>query len=52
MAIEKCKICGKEFHPGDPGHFVKVKGQRGILWYCEKCAKGGGKHGDTAGKRH
>ena len=50
MAMEKCKICGKVIHTGDPCHFVKAKGQP-IRWYCEKCVKGGGKH-DTTGKRH
>ena len=49
--MEKCAICGKDIRPGDPCHFVKIKGQRELRWYCEKCAKGGGKR-DTDGKRH
>jgi len=49
--MEKCAICEKMIYTGDRCHFVKAKGQR-VRWYCEKCMKGGGKHGDTDGKRH
>lgn len=49
--MEKCEICEETIYPGDPCHFVKVKGDRRIRWYCEKCAKGECKH-DTTGKRH
>lgn len=41
MAESKsCEICMKLILPGDPCHFVKVKGDRRIRWYCEKCVKG------------
>lgn len=50
--MEKCAICGKTIYTGDPCHFAKVKGDRRVRWYCEKCAKGGRKNGDTDGKRH
>jgi ribosomal protein L24E len=51
MATHTCEICGKTIYTGDPCHFVKVKGDKRILWYCKECVKGGGKD-DTAGKRH
>jgi hypothetical protein len=51
MVTYKCEICGKPINTGDPCYFVKVKGQRRLRWYCEKCAKGDKKHG-TAGKGH
>lgn len=51
MVIDKCAICKKEIHAGDPCHFVKAKGKP-MRWYCMECVKGGGKNGDADGKRH
>ena len=45
MANHICEICKEMIYTGDPCHFVKVKGDRRIRWYCEKCAKGECKHG-------
>lgn len=49
--MAKCNICGKEIQDGASCHFVKIKGQRRLRWYCENCVKGGPKH-DASGKRH
>lgn len=51
MAEHHCRGCGAIIRDGEPCHFVKIKGQRGLRWYCQKCVKGEGKH-DTDGKRH
>lgn len=47
-----CHGCKEIIRDGTPCHFVKVKGQRGLRWYCKECMKGGEKHGNTTGERH
>lgn len=37
-----CYLCKKHIKPGDPYHFVKIKG-RPMRFYCVACVKGGGK---------
>ena len=43
--VKTCEICKKPILAGDPCHFVKVKGDKGIRWYCKKCVKGGDQRG-------
>ena len=50
--LKICEICRKTIPAGTPCHFVKVKGDKRIRWYCVDCVKGGRKNGDTNGKRH
>ena len=43
--VKTCRICGKTIWAGRPYHFVKVKGDRALRWYCKECVKGGHKDG-------